>query len=224
MRGFVSVIDIRRHAYLIAYTLLPLEREDRLFPANNWYRHLYDVIGFENTEPDSKDIKFVTLNYDRSLEHFLVNNYKYNCPDASYQIAESKARNINVIHAHGSLGSYPEIPYGRSVNQPDVLRNAAEGIRIVSDKLEYSDDFNLAKNTILSADNIIFIGFGYDPSTLEKLIGDPNNMDDKRILGTTLSLQASSTVFLQEYFKGKLDFTAKNLDAEIFIKQILPLS
>ena len=105
-----------------------------------------------------------------------------------------------------------------------MLSNAAKGIRIVSDKLEDSDDFNLAKNAILSADNIIFIGFGYDPLTLEKLISDPNNMDDKRILGTTFGLQASSIVFLQEYFQGKFEFTAKTLDAEKFTKQILPLS
>ncbi len=199
-------------AHLIAYTLFPLEKNANLFPARDWYAHLYNVIDFEHDKPDIKNISFVSLNYDRSLERFLMHNYKSNLAEDLHKIAEFRARKLNVIHAHGSLGSYPDIPYEINVNQLDVLRNAAEGILIVSDKLEESDDFNRAKHVISSAHNIIFIGFGYDSLTLEKLIGNPANMGNKRILGTTHGLPPPSLDILQDYFKGKGEFRGRRYE------------
>lgn len=60
---------------LIAYVLLPKEKEDFLFDLNsekNWYRFLLTNTldsTFENI--DQHKIHFITFNYDRSLEHYL---------------------------------------------------------------------------------------------------------------------------------------------------------
>lgn len=207
-------------AYLIAYTLLPIEIRSNLFPQHDWYGHLYNVIDFEHDEPDSGKIVFVSLNYDRSLEHFLTKNVQYNCPDALITFAESKLKRLEIIHAHGSLGRYPEIPYGSKPTNQDVLCRAAEGIRIVSDRLEDSEDFNTARRAILNADNLVFIGFGFDSITLNKLI-QGINLSNMRILGSAFQLDPSRREHLTNFFEGKIEKGEVNTTAEKFVQRIL---
>ena len=208
-------------SYLIAYTLLPMENHHNLLPQRDWYEHLYTVIDFEHEEPDTENIVFVSLNYDRSLEHFLAKNIKFNCPSKVIQQAESKLNSLNIIHAHGSLGNYPELPYGENPVKPDVLRRASEGIRIVSDRLEDSEDFQSSKAAISIASNIVFIGFGYDSYTLQSLIQDIN-LSDKRVLGTIYKLDKSRIDGLMEFFKGKFEtYNDVSENASLFISRIL---
>ncbi len=206
-------------AYMIAYVLFPCENHRLLFPQNNWYAQMYNILGFERDFPDTSRISFVTFNYERSLEHFLAKNVLYNCPDDKMDVAESKLENLSIIHAHGSLGRYPDVPFGKGLDTK-LVGPAAEGIRIVSDRLEDSSDFNAAKQSVLSADNIVFIGFGYDPVTMKKLIMNPRDFDEKRLLGTSVNLSESSRAFLKEYFSGKFEMPEDSINAEQLMRII----
>ena len=226
-RTYHSTIDIflekkkfrKLGAYLIAYSLLPLERYSRLFPQHNWYSRLYNIIDFDHDKPKAENIVFVVLNYDRSLEHFLYKNIQYNCPDNLIQFAESKLKSLRIIHAHGSLGRYPQVPY-EDKHGEDVIRSAAENIRIASDRLEDSNDFRNAQEAISNAFNIVFIGFGYDPTTLHLLVQD-FDMSEKRILGTGFQLGNSERERLDKFFKGKMEIGANGTTAEKFVQEFL---
>lgn len=210
-------------SYLIAYTLLPLEKHGTLFPQKDWYGHLYNVINFEHELPHTDKITFVSLNYDRSLEHFLTKNIYYNCPDDAIQNAQSKLKRIKIIHAHGSLGPYPQTPYGAGRTGADVLRTAADGIRIVSDRLQDSEDFKNAQLAIHEASNLVFIGFGYDPTTLKILMSSATNLDRKRILGTVCKLKPPVITQVIEFFNGKIEIADSGVDAHMFVRIILPI-
>lgn len=210
-------------AYVIAYSILHQENSLTLFPQKNWYAHLYNLIKFEEKLPNTENIDFVTLNYDRSLEHFLNRNIHYNCPDHLIQIAESKLERLRIIHAHGSLGSYPHIGYGADLNNWDVIHQAAECIRLITDRIEDSNDFQEALSVITEAINIVFIGFGYDPTTL-KLLTQGIDFSKKRIIGTTYKIQQSTRDYLENYFKGYFEFGGGDISAESFIKTFLPIT
>ncbi len=209
-------------AYAIAYTLLPLERTDYLFPQKDWYSHLYNVLDFENNKPNANNIVFVTLNYDRSLEHFLHKNIQYNCPDDLTQHATQKLATLKIIHAHGSLGRYPEINYGESFSVAGILKNAAEGIRITSDRLDDTNDFRDAQAAIRDAFNLVFIGFGYDQTTLKLLINNAD-LSNKRILGTTYNINDSTINFIHSFFHNKIETTDSGADTYRFVANYLPL-
>ena len=106
-------------AYVIARSLMPLEHQlQNLFPQKDWYGDLFTAMDFENEEPDSSLLSIVTLNYDRSLEHFLLKNIDYNCQHERTDFCHAKRHKIEVVHAHGSLGEYPDGLW------PDSCRNS----------------------------------------------------------------------------------------------------
>ena len=226
-------------SYLIAYTLLPLEKHNALFPQSDWYGHLYNVINFEDESPHADKIKFVSLNYDRSLEHFLTKNIHYNCPDYAIENANAKLGHIQIIHAHGSLGPYPQIPYGNKSTDiygpgvadaygnkstdASVLRTAANRILIVSDNIQDSDDFKNAQLAISEASNLVIIGFGYDLTTLKILIPPATNLGTKRILGTAFNLDQSLITQVTEFFNDKIEIAPATWDANRFLRYILPV-
>jgi len=189
-------------SYLIASTLMPLERHTSLFPQRDWYGDLFEALDFESEEPDASLPSVVTLNYERSLEHFLNLNIKYNCQDERVEFAHEKRRKLRIVHAHGSLGKYPEVDYGVSVNV-DTLRNAAAGIKIVSDRLDDSPDFQEAQELISKATHIVFLGFGYDERTLSALLAK-TELDTKHFYGTACGIKSDTIKRLQEMFGNQM--------------------
>lgn len=205
-------------AHLIAFTLLPHEEHNALFPQNDWYGFLYGLLDFESETPDTSLISFVTLNYERSLEHFLRKNIDFNCPDRLMDLANQKLSQIEIVHAHGSLGAYPDVPYGQ---KPDaaVLQTAAERIRIVSDSLDDSDDFRRARSLICEAASVICLGFGYEPRTMAMLFEDTDPAD-KRVYGTSFQLTDEREQNALEFFADKIHFSGRNIPADPFLRTI----
>jgi hypothetical protein len=205
-------------AHVIAQAIIPLENNQILFPQYDWYGDLFSMLDFENENSKPDYPSFVTLNYDRSLEHFLRMNIEYNCEDSKLDFCHNKRQKINIVHAHGSLGKYPDIPYGLDVNNPMMIKNAAENIRIVSDHLDNSPGFQEAQSIISKASNIVFFGFGYDETTLNKLLG-PSDIGDKIFLGTGVGLKSNTITKLQTKFGENL-FLAELLDCQHLLWQI----
>jgi hypothetical protein len=191
-------------AFSIARTLMPFEHHPgNLFPQKDWYGDLFTALDFESEQPDTSLLSIVTLNYDRSFEHFLCKNIDYNCQHERIDFCHEKRRKIEVVHAHGSLGQYPEVPYGINMDDLETLRKAAENIKIVSDRLDDSPDFQKAQEAISKANHIIFLGFGYNERTLSSLMAR-TNPDGKHFYGTSLGLDESTRARLKEMFEDKM--------------------
>ncbi|MFC1581010.1 SIR2 family protein [Thermodesulfobacteriota bacterium] len=205
-------------SYLIASAIIPLENHSLLFPQKDWYGHLFDVLGFEFEEPDASLLKVVTLNYDRSFEHFMWKNIDYNCQHDRVQFAHAKREKIQVVHAHGSLGSYPDVPYGVQRADVDALSKAAESIKIVSDRLDESPAFCEAQAIIAQSEHIVFLGFGYNEDTLSSLLAKAE-LENKQVYGTAMGL-GSRTGWVREFFHDNVDLGEDNRDCDSFLQSI----
>lgn len=206
-------------SYLIASTIIPLENDDNLFPKRDWYRDLYSILRFGEPEPDVNGLGVVTLNYDRSFEHFMTKSIDFNVHDDRVVAAHEKRSQIPVIHAHGSLGQYPAVPYGIKPNEEQALRQAAESIRIVSDRLDDSPDFRAAQELIGKADNVVFLGFGYDERTLKALLHDVD-MHRTRFFGTAVKLPEDRKREVFDLFNNRIVLGGGKQDCAAFLRYI----
>lgn len=186
-------------AYVIARTLIAYENDNNLFPHRDWYGDIFNIFNFESEIFEPSYPSFVSLNYDRSFEHFLNKNIDYNCQDEKVELCHKKRLEIKIVHAHGSLGKYPDVPYGLDANDTSIVNNAAENIRIVSDRLDDSPDFQEARQIISNAANVVFFGFGYDKITLSKLLGEPD-LSSKTFYGTGINITPEIKTMLQNKF------------------------
>lgn len=108
------------------------EVEDGLFPPNDpgWYRNLFTALATPNVGDLAKaPLAVITFNYDRSLEVFLYQSikYRYNLSD---QDACRAFKSIPIIHPHGILGDYPDVPYKTSLDGMP-LSSIADNITII---------------------------------------------------------------------------------------------
>ena len=157
-------------AHLIAHSMCSDEQSARHFQQYGWYSELYRQLNLDSAEPDVCELSIVTFNYERSLEWYLNEVIRVECRDVHETVAHEKRNRIKVIHPHGSLGKYPEVPYPLESRDVNGLLEAAKRIRIVSDKLDASPEFQEAKATVAAADRIIFLGFGFHERTFTTLL------------------------------------------------------
>jgi hypothetical protein len=205
-------------AHLIAHVLLPLEQSNKLFPHSGWYAYLFECLGFEQDEPDISCLSIVTLNYERSLEHFLRKNIDYNCRQDREGFAHAKRSKLRIVHAHGSLGDYPSAPYGSTVTA-DSIRAAAKRIRIMSDNMEDSDDFKKAQELVAECDRAIFLGFGYHAQVLKGLFAKAN-ISKMLFGGSGYGLSSSDQKNASDALGQHISFAQSGMDANSFIRSI----
>lgn len=201
---------------MIALVIMPYENDTTLFPKKNWYGDLFEALNFEAKEPDASLLSIVTLNYDRSLEHFFYNNIKLDCQEKLIRFAHRKSRKIKIVHVHGDLDIYPEVPYGISANK-DTLKKAAARLKIVSDRLNNTKNYRTAQQLLSMANHIVFLGFSYDERTLNNLLAK-TDLEHKHVYGTALGLNSSTVSRLKEKFGDKSAIALHRCDS--FLKEI----
>jgi hypothetical protein len=206
-------------SYLIASTIMPMENPDNLFPKRDWYWDLYNALRFDKDEPDVHTLAVVTLNYDRSFEHFMTGTIDFNVHEKHLAAAHIKREQIRVVHAHGSLGPYPATRYGTNPDNEAALRQAAQSIKVVSDTLDDSPDFRLAQEIITAAENIVFLGFGYNEQTLTALLRGVD-LEKKKFFGTAVNLPAPAKEKLTQTFNGRIVLGGDKQDCAAFLRYI----
>lgn len=177
------------------------------------------MLDVESDSSSIPPISVVTLNYDRSLEHFLAQNVEINCPDHLEVHARQKVQKLRIVHAHGSLGDIESVPYGKSINTAESVREAAHRIKLISDRMEDTEDFQKAQQMIADARNIIFLGFGYHQRTLEALLGRCDHQS-KRVFGTAVHLSEKRKYELKVFFRSRIHFGGVNQDCSSFLEHL----
>lgn len=195
----------------IAGFLLPFEREESLYvdltinrlesafigerekdaTKNNWYQLLWGALSAPLTHFTGKHLKIITFNYDRSLEHYLLNCLKNNF--AGKKDAEYVTLMPPIAHVHGRLGQLPwqapgdarenaNVPYGfvakkssdgdtetqLIAKKEEWFDRARENITVIHET-EETDELKQAREWIGECSRLYFLGFGYHPSNIERL-------------------------------------------------------
>lgn len=174
----------------IAYELCRREIPSRIFDANNddhWYMALWAAMErniYKHTGLGNNNIRFVTFNYDRSLEFFLheAAKHTFNLTDED---AMEAWQHLPILHVYGSLGDFHPIPsentrpYVESINEA-VLRLAASALYVIPEARQDDKNFQMAQNWFEWAERICFLGFGFDALNMQRLgIADVLNLVKK---------------------------------------------
>lgn len=160
-----------------AITLLPFEREDLLFRnQESWYDYFFNKLNARFEDFHRNTVSILTFNYDRSLEYYLFTALK-NAYGKSNEECVEAMRSIPIIHLYGQLGELPSlsgsglgINYGNPLTLEN-LRNAASGIRIIHETITNDEPFKQAHVLLSYATRVCFLGFGYDQTNLQRLMG-----------------------------------------------------
>lgn len=188
-----------------ACALIPCENENALFAANeeNWYEYLFNRLNARFDEFDKNAVSVVTFNYDRSLEQYLITALR-NAYGKSLQECAAKLRSIPIVHLYGQLGELPglgvpAIAFGAPIT-PEILTKSAEGIQIIHEDISGNPQFQKAHELIRTAPRICFIGFGYDKTNLERLLGD-RVVDNQRVFGSAEGFTSSECSRIEQALK-----------------------
>lgn len=182
MGKFLLAREIKRHEYL-----------DRLFPPNSsgWYQYLFNSI-LENNSPrgfELSQLSIITFNYDRSIEAYLHTTLK-----ARFEMTDEEASNtishVPIVHVHGSLGKYPEVPYTPNCDTNELFEISKQ-IQIIHEIKDQEDtfcnsEFEYAHSFLSNAERIFFLGFGYHQDNIRRFrFFLPENFKGREVLATT---------------------------------------
>lgn len=211
----------------IAQVLIPREIKKNLSQENN-PKHWYRLLNRNLQTPSFEDfldnrVKIITFNYDRSLEENLF---------ISQQSLHRKTFDVEILmefpilHVFGKLGDLDwENPEGRAYDHTlctgGNLRSAAEGIRTL-----HEDDRKILKEAedfLDWADEIYFLGFGYDITNLQRLnvfklserLNPINNeLIRKKVEGTAVRLSNSQKSTIKQFFNNNINLGDENEDCK----------
>jgi hypothetical protein len=189
-------------AFTIAQILMPLENEENLFPHIDWYPILFKELDFRQPQLLPAITGIISLNYERSLEHFLYETIMRTFEGESREAATEKLADIPIVRVHGLLGAYPAVPY-TTQRTVENLKEGAKGIRMIHDDLDDAKEFKAARKLVSSASSILFLGFGYDRRTLHRL-GVLERSESSRVYGTALGLKPDQTAEIREMFRERI--------------------
>ena len=169
-----DMVDIGKRS--IAAVLLMQEQAELLHSCNHedkWYQYFFNHIATEDwASLDFSNFGVITFNYDRSLEHYLVNalSASYNRPR---ELCEQKLASLKIIHVYGLLGPTSPteaayFPYGNSAT-PENIQIAAERLRVIPEGRDEDETLTAARSLLTSADHLAFLGFGFDETNLRRL-------------------------------------------------------
>jgi hypothetical protein len=181
----------------IAYCLMPYEREEKLYDPDpkrggDWYEYLSVKLNSSFEEFGEHKLSIITFNYDRSLEHYLLNSLMNLHGKTRDECAKALAQ-IPIVHVYGQLGEQPYPQQGSQMYRPDQMKHpryvetAAAGIRLYHEEAEAASAS--ARELLSRAKQICFLGFSYNQFNVARLKLGKSKLDlSTTIIGTTLGL------------------------------------
>lgn len=183
------------------------ELREKVEPWADWYPEFFDLIDIVNRQPP---MKIVTFNYDRSLDWFFEEFPKYNTPhEARLEIAE-RIRAIEIIRPHGWMGPLKEISFGQ-VETQSAVQDAASNVLLISEAKQNSPEFERAYEAIRWAEQLVFIGFAFEATTIDKLLrGVTRNEATRGVWTTLVELRPGKREELYAIFPRRLSIPASS--------------
>ncbi len=143
---------------------------------DDWYSYLWDILtsGVRDAgHLGNNELRIVTFNYDRSLEYMLheATKHTFRLDDAAAMKAWQR---IGIQHVYGKLGEFDVSlstkarPYNQTVDAISI-NIAAKAIQILPEARTDDTVFQLARNWFANAQQVIFLGFGFDPLNVKRL-------------------------------------------------------
>ncbi|MBL8638905.1 MAG: hypothetical protein JNK24_00980 [Alphaproteobacteria bacterium] len=212
-----SILDAERESiFRLDSASRSPDRYDLNMAKPNWYEYFFRML---NEDVKSQDIEtifdnvtFIVFNYDRCVEHFLVqalsDYYRITMAEA-----EKIVRKIHIYHPYGVVGylpwqeKSPSVPYGSDKGENLIL---AEQIKTFTEGMADKEMIAPIHSAISEAETIVFLGFAFHPINMKLL--KPNDQPTKvtRIFATTFGLSKADEAIVKIAI-----YTTLNLDKRL---------
>jgi hypothetical protein len=147
--------------------------------SGTWYNSFWQLLadGTSKSEIDNifGNIGLIVFNYDRCIEHFLVNairNY-YRVDDIIAQILLSK---LKIFHPYGVVGKLPwqtepnrGVPFGGAEHGGPSLLEISRQIKTFTERVEEEQVLNAMRVEIEQSRVVVFLGFAFHAQNMELL-------------------------------------------------------
>lgn len=194
----------------IVSSILEAERQSKLYLdprrvekmefdslANTWYSAFFrlatETIAKDEVARAFANISFISFNYDRCIEHFLVQalmNY-YGFDEKG---AQTLAQKVVILHPYGQVGSLPwqngntRVPFGGQRNE-DLIAISAQ-VKTFTERVEDEAALTALRQQVQDAQTIVFLGFAFHPQNMALITPDkPSNV--KRVFATAKGISDS---------------------------------
>lgn len=163
----------------IAYIIKTHEQDDyiNLYKKNDWLFYLYNKLVDGIMNPDeqfvSNNFYFITFNYDRLLEYYLITSL-YHSYKSNKQICSIYDKNglsniyeyykFDIDHVYGKIGDLNTNPIDQ--NNVENIPKYMNELKIVGDRAPHIDKI---KNKLEKMERIFFLGYGFDTNNNELL-------------------------------------------------------
>ncbi|MEQ9466061.1 MAG: hypothetical protein RLN88_01545 [Ekhidna sp.] len=200
--------------YCIAGSLLTYEsssrfREKSNYPKEDWYSFLFNVLNkgtetFDDFVENCNNLNVITFNYDRSFEMFFLESI-WHTFTKEFPVDKRSVEDIpfTIHHVYGSLGDLQLVNgsisnYG-TVNPEYRISRAIQEIKIIDEDREYDHD---AFSLIDTADDVFFLGFGFDDQNLERLGLDSKTLNGVNVYASIYSQKKNDINRIRNLFRG----------------------
>ncbi|WP_439614199.1 hypothetical protein [Reyranella sp.] len=212
-----SILAGERASHIFTSNHKPRDARFILNNEKSWYVRFLRLLGTgvnkDRLSTLFENVAFVDFNYDRCLQHFLVEALQ-----PLYDISEQEARavvaTLKVLHPYGSLGDLTgnnSVPYGATYDRIDVFE-VAERIRLYTEQInEHDQTIPEIKRTIGEAQRIVFLGFGFHRQNMD--IVRPPTASARSIVGTAFGLSEEDRAVIQQSMGPLLGSVGMTMDA-----------
>ncbi len=173
--------------------------------SSTWYSMFFQLVtesvSLDALEGLFDNISFLTFNYDRCIEHFLVQAIKnyYGVDDNTAQAVVAK---LPIIHPYGQVGFLPwqaaspginRVEFGGPVHENgQKLLGLSSLLRTFTERIEDQDALQNMRKCVQEAETIVFLGFAFHPTNLD-LISPETRGRAKRVFGTAKGMSDSDS-------------------------------
>jgi hypothetical protein len=140
----------------------------------------------ENVREIFDHVSFVIFNYDRCIEHFLINALQ-RAYSIRHEDAVATVDDLNIVRPYGSIGNLSEVPFGATRLNCVAL---AEGIKTYTEQVAAADMIQRINAEIQRAECIIFLGFAYHSQNM-RLLRPAELTPAKPVFGTGYGMSDS---------------------------------
>jgi hypothetical protein len=155
-----------------------------------------------------QNVEFITFNYDRSLQEFLIWAI-YEAWSVPVEEALSIVAKVPIHHVYGSLGGLPGFgkklttPYGAKLRL-ELIGPVSEGIRTYTESVSDDSDIVEVKKAISKARKLVFLGFGFHKQNME-ILSPVDAPKDCEIVGTIFQAKQTSRETITRRIKSLFD-------------------
>jgi len=183
-----SILEAEKKSQLYIDRTKPDAQLDVTKVEKSWFYHFFRLLNGgvtkENVDQIFRQVSFISFNYDRCSEAFLVEGLRA-AYAMSYKESEALVREVSIFHPYGTVGSLPwqdgrvSVPYG---GEHDLMQ-LSSGIKTFTERVEEGHELTAMRKQIQAADTIVFLGFGFHTQNLE-LLTPKEHAQVKRVFAT----------------------------------------